>query len=240
MSRQIYLDHNATTPLGEDVLQEMLPFLGDRYGNPSSIHAAGQQALRALDRARRRVAAFVGAEPAEIVFTASGTEADNLALRGVVEPRLLRGAGAHVVTTAVEHPAVLETCKALSARGARVTYLPVDGHGRVDPRSVSDAMTDDTAVVSVMLVSITSFISSGPEIVSSVRSVRHFMIWSQRSFTPTRVVAPGLGSGRLTRFSRFRSASVIIAVRLPVTGRFTTLSRISAPFSTACSVTSLS
>ena len=147
--RRIYLDHNGTTRVDPDVLEEMLPYLGERFGNPSSIHHFGQQARRALDRARRQVADLIGAEPAEIVFTSGGTEANNQAIRGVIE---LDGTDRrHVVTTAVEHQAVLEPCRFLEERGISVTYLPVDEHGMVAPESVAAAIRGDTALVSVML-----------------------------------------------------------------------------------------
>jgi cysteine desulfurase len=144
----IYLDHNATTPLDPRVLEAMLPFLRDRWGNPSSPYRFGQEARTAVDAARRRVAECLGCRPAEVVFTSGGTEADNLALRGVTHA--LRARGRHVVTSAVEHPAVLRTCRALEAEGWRVTYLPVDGNGVVDLGAAERALTADTVLVSVM------------------------------------------------------------------------------------------
>ena len=147
---RIYLDHNATTPLRPEVLDAMLPYLGDTFGNPSSIHTYGQEARRAVDKARQQVAKLIGARPAEIVFTSGGTEADNLALRGRVSGA--QRPHAHVVTSAVEHPAVLNTCRDLERRGrVEVTYLPVDASGRVDPSALEAALTSDTCLVSVML-----------------------------------------------------------------------------------------
>ncbi|MFJ8728754.1 cysteine desulfurase family protein [Streptomyces bauhiniae] len=145
----VYLDHNATTPVDPDVVKEMLPFLTDGFGNPSSTHAYGTAPREGMDRARRQVAALIGAEPGEIVFTGSGSEADNLALRGAV---LAAGEGRRrVITQVTEHPAVLETCRALHRlHGVEVTYLPVDGTGAVDPADLAEALDDRTAVVSVM------------------------------------------------------------------------------------------
>lgn len=149
MERRIYLDHAATTPLDPLVLEAMLPYLTTVTGNPSSVHREGREARKGLDTARREVAAVLGARPVEIVFTASGSEADALAIRGVVEassPRL-----PHVVTSAIEHHAVLHTVQALERQGrCRATYVPVDAEGFVDPDAVAAAVTDDTVLVSVM------------------------------------------------------------------------------------------
>jgi cysteine desulfurase len=148
----IYLDHNATTPLDPAVLEAMLPYLKGEYGNASSFHAPGRAARAAVEQARERVARLLGAEPREIVFTSGGTEADNQALRGVIElARVPGGEPAHVITTAIEHPAVLNTCQALEKQGVRVTYLPVDRYGRLDPQGVERALTGSTALVSIML-----------------------------------------------------------------------------------------
>ncbi|MBM3318611.1 MAG: cysteine desulfurase NifS [Candidatus Eisenbacteria bacterium] len=149
---RIYLDHNATTPLDPGVLEAMLPFLRDFHGNASSFHAAGRAARAAVEQARERVAGLLGAQPREIVFTSGGTEADNHALRGVVE--LARGRSAeapHIVTSSIEHPAVLNTVQHLEKQGCRATYLPVDAFARVDPQSVREALTDAAVLVSVML-----------------------------------------------------------------------------------------
>src|SRR5271169_6891670 len=118
----IYLDHNATTSVDREVLEAMLPYFGERYGNASSIHSSGQQARGAVDRARESLAAMIGAKPAEIVFTSGGTEADNLAIFGVVAAS--PGAKKHVVTSQIEHHAVLHSCEALERQGIEATYLP--------------------------------------------------------------------------------------------------------------------
>ncbi|MFD4582324.1 cysteine desulfurase family protein [Streptomyces sp. NPDC058434] len=145
----VYLDYNATTPVDPRVAEALLPHLTDFFGNPSSSHPSSEVPCRALAEARAQVAGLLGARPGEIVFTASGSEADLLALRGAVvasgRPR------SHVITQSTEHPAVLETCRALERlHGARVTVLPVEGHGLVDPNALADALTDDTVLVSVM------------------------------------------------------------------------------------------
>ena len=148
MTQRIYLDHAATTPLRPEVRAAMEPYLSaDGFGNPSSLHADGQRAKRALDAARDTLACALGAQFSEITFTSGGTEADNAALVGVM---LARGRGSHLITTQIEHEAVIETAHFLEKLGFSVTYLPVDEQGRVAPRSVADALTDRTALVSVM------------------------------------------------------------------------------------------
>jgi cysteine desulfurase len=145
----IYLDHNATTPIAPEVRDAMRPYLEDRFGNPSSAHEYGTVARRAVDAARSQVAALLGCEPDSIVFTASGSEADNLAIKGVALARL--GDGDHIVTSAIEHPAVLGACRYLERRlGYRLTILPVDGFGTVDPEEVRRAIEPDTVLISVM------------------------------------------------------------------------------------------
>jgi cysteine desulfurase len=146
--RRIYLDHAATTPVDPRVAEAMAAVYQDSPGNPSSIHAEGRASRALVDQARERVAAAIGARPAEIVFTSGGTEADNLALRGTVSA--LREKGDHVVTTAIEHHAVIDTCHELEREGVRVTVLPVDRHGMVDPDDVRRAITDRTVLVTVM------------------------------------------------------------------------------------------
>ncbi|HEY3267903.1 MAG TPA: aminotransferase class V-fold PLP-dependent enzyme [Armatimonadota bacterium] len=144
----IYLDHAATTPVDSAVLDEMLPYFREAYGNPSSLHSAGQEAKFALDNARDRVAALLHARPSEIIFTSGGTEADNLALRGVAgqaPPDRRR-----LIVSSVEHEAILETAAALEAQGWVVARLPVDDQGIVHPESLRDAMRRGTALVSVM------------------------------------------------------------------------------------------
>lgn len=148
ISSPIYLDYNATTPVDPAVVDAMLPYLREHFGNPSSDHAYGYVAHAALEQARERVAALLGAGPGEIVFTGGGSEANNLALNGLAEA--LRERGDHIITTAIEHPAVLQPLRALEARGLRLTILPVDADGRIDPQQVVDAITPLTILVSVM------------------------------------------------------------------------------------------
>ncbi len=143
----IYLDHAATTPLHAEVLEAMLPYLTEHHGNPSSIHASGRRARQGLDEAREESASHLGAKPREIVFTASGTEADNLAVKGVAWAASARGR--HIVTSAVEHKAVINTVAMLERQGFQVTAVGVDPLGRVDPADVAAAITDATTLVSV-------------------------------------------------------------------------------------------
>lgn len=144
-NKRIYMDHSATTPLSEEVLNEMLPYFRENFGNASSVYKEGRESRRAVELARDRVAKAIGAEPNEIYFTASGTEADNWVLRGVNTKK-----GKHMITTSIEHPAVLETCKELMKHGYDVTFLPVDENGFVTAKQVEDAIRDDTVLVSVM------------------------------------------------------------------------------------------
>ena len=150
--KPIYLDYNATTPLDRAVEEAMLPFLkgglGGRFGNPSSSHEYGREAHSAVEMARRQVARLLGCMPDEIVFTGCGSEADNLAIKGVAEA--YRGKGNHIITTQIEHPAVLNTCHYLERSGYQVTYLPVDEYGLVDPSAVAAAITERTILVSIM------------------------------------------------------------------------------------------
>ncbi len=146
--RRIYLDHAATTPTDPRVVTAMLPYLTTAWGNPSSIYAEAREARKGLDASRRTVAEVLGAKPNEIVFTSGGTEADNLALRGVASAS--RAHGDHIITTAVEHHAVLHECIALEKEGLRVTYLPVDNEGVVDLDALRKALDDRTILVSVM------------------------------------------------------------------------------------------
>lgn len=142
----IYLDYNATTPVDGVVLDAMLPYFSERFGNPSSSHAFGRAARAAIDRARQEVAALINAEPDEIVFTSGATEANNLAVFGST---LMRGGG-HVITTAIEHPAIAEPCARLEAAGFRVTRLPVGRDCRIDPGELASAITKETVLVTVM------------------------------------------------------------------------------------------
>ena len=144
----IYLDHAATTPLREEVLASMLPYLTERFGNASSLHGVGRQARQGLDEARESVAAIVGAKPREIVFTGGGSEADNLAIKGAAWAASARGR--HIITSGVEHKAVLHACAIMERSGFAVTYLPVDRYGQVDPAAVEAAIGEHTSLVSIM------------------------------------------------------------------------------------------
>ncbi len=146
--RRIYLDYAATTPTHPEVMKAMLPYFTDAFGNPSSIHSFGQEAKGAIEKARNQVAALIGAKSEEVVFTGSGTEADNFALKGVALAN--QGKGNHIIISSIEHHAVLETCKFLEKQGFPVTYLPVDGYGMVDPSGVKKAITGKTILISVM------------------------------------------------------------------------------------------
>jgi cysteine desulfurase len=146
--RKVYLDHNATTPVHPEVAAAVQPFLGELFGNPSSIHWAGRDVRKAVEDARAEIAAFYGCRPLEVVFTSSGTEADNLAVKGVAyRPG---NAGKHIVTSQVEHPAVMNTCRFLETQGFRVTYVPVNRHGIVEPDAVRAALESDTILISIM------------------------------------------------------------------------------------------
>jgi len=146
--RRIYLDHSATTPTHPEVVRAMLPFFTDSFGNPSSIYSYGQEAKGAVEEARTKVAQLIGARSEEIVFTSGGTEADNFALKGVAYADEHKGN--HVITTSIEHHAVLETCKFLERSGFQITCLPVDKYGLVDPDDVKKAITNKTILISVM------------------------------------------------------------------------------------------
>jgi cysteine desulfurase len=146
--QRIYLDHAATTPIRPEVVKAMLPYFTDAFGNPSSIYSYGQEARGAVEEARTKVAELIGARSEEIIFTSGGTEADNYALKGVVFANEHKGN--HIITTSIEHHAVLEVCKFLGRRGFKITYLPVDEYGLVDPQDVKKAITDKTILISVM------------------------------------------------------------------------------------------
>ena len=145
----IYLDYNSTTPVDPRVLAAMLPYLAENFGNANSIHSSGQRARAAVDAARQAVAELLGAKAAEIVFTCGGTEADNLAIFGIVNP--CDQPRKHVVTTAIEHHAVLNTAQALEKQGVDVTYVPVSREGIVDPGDIREAIRPETVLLSVML-----------------------------------------------------------------------------------------
>jgi len=142
---RIYLDNNATTPVLPEVFDVMRPYFGERFGNASSIHHQGQETRAAVERARDSVAALLGCRPAEVVFTSGGTEGDNLAVAGLVNP------GDHIVTSTIEHHAVLHACKHLQEAGCEVSYVPVDGRGLVDPDDVRRALRSNTRLISIMM-----------------------------------------------------------------------------------------
>lgn len=144
----IYMDHAGTTPLDSRVMEAMIPYFSERFGNPSSIHTFGQEAKRALDDSREKVSEILGCRMSEVVFTSGGTESDNAAIKGAVAA--LQETGNHIITTSIEHHAVLHTCQYLENLGFEVTYLPVDSYGLVDPEDVVRAITDRTILVSVM------------------------------------------------------------------------------------------
>jgi len=144
--RRVYLDHNASTPVHPEVLAAMLPYFSEQYGNPSSIHGFGREARDAVEAAREEIARFLGVATEEVVFTSGGTESDNLAIKGVAHAH---GKG-HIITSQVEHHAVLRTCQALERAGFAVTYLPVDGHGMVDTDELRRAVRPDTILVTIM------------------------------------------------------------------------------------------
>ncbi|MBR6110056.1 MAG: cysteine desulfurase NifS [Clostridia bacterium] len=146
--KRVYLDNAATTKLIPEVMNEMIPYMTEVYGNPSSPHYFGQQSAMGLDKARRRVADAINADPSEIIFMSGGSEADNTAIRGIAERYAKKGR--HIITTAVEHHAVLHTCQMLEKQGFEVTYLPVDEYGMVTVDQVREAMRDDTVLVTVM------------------------------------------------------------------------------------------
>ncbi len=146
--KRIYLDYAATTPTHPDVVKAMLPYFTNSFGNPSSIYACGQDAKEAIEEARASVATLIGARDEEIIFTSGGTEADNTALKGVAYAS--EGRGQHIITSSIEHHAILETSHFLETQGFEITYLPVDEYGMVDPDDVRRAITDKTIIVSIM------------------------------------------------------------------------------------------
>ncbi|HSL92604.1 MAG TPA: cysteine desulfurase family protein, partial [Candidatus Limnocylindrales bacterium] len=148
MSRRIYLDFNASTPIAPEAVDAMRPFLTDHYGNPSSLHWAGAPAKDAVEKARGQVAGLLGCDPTEVVFTSGGSEANNHAIKGTFFAN--RDRGDHIITTAVEHPATINPCRFLEKLGANVTVLPVDRHGMVNPGVVRKAVTPKTILITVM------------------------------------------------------------------------------------------
>ncbi len=152
ISLPIYLDYNATTPIDPAVIDAMIPYLREHYGNPSSTHVLGKTTHAAIDQAREQVATLLGCEPDEILFTSGGTEASNQALKGTIfaKSKKFDPAGCHIITSAIEHPATLQPCKFLRRLGCNVTIVPVDSHGLVDPDAVRRALTATTKIISIM------------------------------------------------------------------------------------------
>jgi len=146
-SREVYMDHGATTPVREEVLEAMLPFFKEQYGNPSSVHSKGREVRNAVEEAREKTASALGASPEEIYFTSGGTESNNIVLRGAAKKH--DGFG-HIITSAIEHHAVFDVCRDLEKEGHRVTFLPVDKYGRLDPSTVETAITPETFIISIM------------------------------------------------------------------------------------------
>lgn len=146
--KKIYVDYSATTPVHPAVAEEMTRYITDNFGNPSSVHSFGRDTKKAIENAREKVALGIGAKPEEIVFTSGGTESDNIAIKGSAYAN--RAKGNHIITSAVEHHAVLDTCKALEKEGFRLTILPVDGHGLVSPESAARAISNETILISIM------------------------------------------------------------------------------------------
>jgi len=150
--REVYLDHAATTPVDPEVLEAMLPYFSTIYGNASSLHTQGQKAYNALEKAREQVARLIHAKPEEIIFTSGGTESDNLAIKGVAyrNKDKRNNKGCNIITSSIEHPAVLEVCKQLEDEGYTVEYLPVDEHGLVDLEALEESINDDTFLITIM------------------------------------------------------------------------------------------
>ncbi len=144
--KKIYLDHAATTPVDKEVIEEMLSFFNEKFGNPSSLHSWGREAKKSMEDARERVANLINADAGRIIFTGSGTESDNLAIKGTA---FYHGKG-HIITSKIEHPAVLETCKYLEKKGFKITYLPVDRHGLIDIETLENEIREDTILISIM------------------------------------------------------------------------------------------
>lgn len=146
--RKVYFDHNATTPIRPEVKEAMLPFLDEKFGNPSSLHWAGREVRAYVEEAREKAAKLINAEPSEIVFTSCGSEGDNMAIKGVLMGNLKKGR--HLITTIVEHPAVYNTCRFLEKFGFEVTYIPVDSYGMINIDDIKKALRKDTVLISVM------------------------------------------------------------------------------------------
>ncbi len=173
-ARDVYMDYNATTPVRDEALEIMREAFREGFGNPSSVHYAGRRAKKILDEAREKLASTMSARASEIIFTAGGSESANLAIKGMAAGRN----SGHVVTTVVEHPAVLETCRTLTARGVEVSFLPVDGEGRVDPQAVRDEIRPDTFLVCVMWVNNETGVIQPVEAVGDIARDRGVLFFS--------------------------------------------------------------
>ena len=148
MKDRIYLDYAATTPVSDEALKAMMPYFSEKWGNPSGVYASAREGRRAVENARKLVAALIGAEPQEICFTSGGSESDNLAVRGTAYA--LKEKGRHIITSAIEHHAVLDTCRQLEKNGFEVSYVLPDRDGRIDPAKIREAIREDTILVTVM------------------------------------------------------------------------------------------
>ena len=150
--KKVYMDHAATTPVDQEVVNTMIPYFTKHYGNPSSLHFFGENAQESMQHARDKVAHLLHAQHDEIIFTAGGTESDNIAIKGVAYryKNKRKTKGPHIITSTIEHPAVLQTCKHLEEQGFNVLYLPVDKHGLINPKDVDQAITKDTFLISIM------------------------------------------------------------------------------------------
>jgi cysteine desulfurase len=148
--KRIYMDHSATAPMAPQVLEAMLPYFSEKFGNASSLHSFGREAKEALEECREKVAGLLGADPEEVIFTSGGTESDNLALKGIAYRSREKGLGNHIITTAIEHPAILETCRKLENQGFSITYLPVTREGLIDLEVLESAIRKETILISVM------------------------------------------------------------------------------------------
>ena len=146
--KKVYLDYNASTPLAAEVVEAMMPFLSEHYGNPSALHWAGRGAREAYEKAREQVSALLGCSPAEVIFTSGGSESNNHALKGVFHT--LKSRGNHIITTQIEHPAIVNPCEFLKTQGAQITYVGVDAYGQVSPSDIENAVTENTILISVM------------------------------------------------------------------------------------------
>ena len=148
--RQVYMDYSATTPVKQEVLETMSPYFTEHYGNPSSLYTIGQESKAAISNARRQVASIIGADEKEIYFTACGTESDNWAIFGTADAK--KGKGKHIITSKIEHHAVLHSCQQLEKQGYDVTYLDVEPDGTINPQALKAALRADTVMVSIMMV----------------------------------------------------------------------------------------